>query len=360
MKTKVSRTALLQVLEAVEPGLTLRAAVEQSNSIVFSKGFVYTYNEELCCRIKSPLPASFHCAVRGKPLVEVVRKLTDEDLTVFLTDKEFRVSGSRDRGAIRAEQEVLLPYGQVEKPETWSPVPDELKDALSMAAECASKDEASFVLTCVHVTPEHVEACDDLQMLRYKLKLPLQSRFLIRKESAKHVAAVGVDRLAETKHWVHFRNNSGLRISCKRYDEEYPELSEEFARFKGRKFEFPTSTAEKVEFGSIFSSENPDDDQLTVTIGDGKFLIRGDGVSGYGEAFAKFPHDKWQGPALSFGIGPKLLTEIVQKKNRKKCFVSNERLLAKGGTWTYLACLRKVSSNGHAKKESVTTNEGEE
>jgi hypothetical protein len=351
MKTTVNRTLLLQALEAVEPGLSARATVEQSNMVIFRNGFVITYNEEICCRYKAPVPKEMQLAVCGKPLLELVRRLPDDDLTLIQTPAELQLIGSRRKGGVRLEKDILLPYGAVEKPETWKPIPEEFRSALDMACECVSKDESHFSLTCVHITPNGVEACDNFQMFRFKVRVPTEGEFLLRKDAARHASAIGATYMAETKSWVHFRNNEKLILSCRRYEEEYPVLDGEFKNFRGTSAKFPGGAAEAAEFGAVFSAENPDDDRVTVTLGEGRFTVRGDGVSGWASESTKYT--KWHGPPLSFGISPKLLTSIIER--RRVCEVSPKRIKTASGSWTYLACLRAVvgtNGNGqHAKKK---------
>lgn len=347
MKAQINRIALLQALEAVEPGLSPRATVEQSNSIVFRNGFAFTYNDEVGCRIKTPLPQEMKIVVKGKPLLEIIRRLADETILVETGEGEFKIKGKRRSAGVRAESGILLPYGSVEKPGTWKNTEEEFATALSLVTECAGKDESQFALTCIRLTPKYVEACDNFHMMRYNVRTHLSAPFLILKQAAKHIAAVGCISVSETKNWVHFKNNEGLLLSCRRYEEDYPELGEHY-KFRGNPTKFPGGTQEAADLAGVFSGENPDDDQLTVTLGNGQIVIRGDGVSGWASEESRI---KYRGPELSFRISPKLLINIVEK--HRECELSPDRLRAEGGSWVYLACLGVIQNKNGESHDDI-------
>lgn len=349
MKVRVSRTLLLQALEAIEPGVTPRPTVEQSNCVVFNKGYAISYDERIRCRMKSPLPEDWTAAVRGKPLLELIRRIPDEEVLVILGTGEMKIVGKRHRGGVRAEAKVLLPYNAVEKPTVWKALDENVIMALSMCCDCASKDESNFSITCVRLTPKFVEACDNYQMIRYHTKLPIRSPFLILQDAAKHAAAIGAVQICETDNWVHFRSSEKMVLSCRRFEEDYPDLGVELGQFQGHAVEFfPKGVKDATDLAGQFSGENPDDNHVTVILRDGRMNIRGDGVSAWAESNSKLK--EWTGPTIVFGINPKLLVAIVER--RKQCEVNNERIKAQGTNWTYLSCIRSLASkNGQVTKE---------
>src|SRR5437660_934669 len=97
MPVKVSREKFLHALESVEPGLSPRDIVDQANAFVFRNGRLYTYNDELACRIKSPLGKELEGAVRAEKLLELLRKLPEDEVTIDQRDGQLLVTGTGRR-----------------------------------------------------------------------------------------------------------------------------------------------------------------------------------------------------------------------------------------------------------------------
>lgn len=104
MTTKIGRENLLRTLEYVSPGLSTRDIIEQSTSFVFKGGQVITYNDEVSCRGPSGLDEGLTGAVRADKLLDLLRKLPDDELDIGLVDSEFNVMGSRKESGIPLEK----------------------------------------------------------------------------------------------------------------------------------------------------------------------------------------------------------------------------------------------------------------
>lgn len=343
-KTRVAKGELLAALEAAEPGLSPRDIVEQSSCIVFRAGWVIAFNDEICVRVKGPLPPDIGGAVHGKPFLESVRRMKSDDLQVWPSGGRLWVQGGRQRAYGRMDSEILLPLGAVEKPDNaaWVKVHPDFLPALTMAHEFAGRDDSQFAFTCVHLTPNFVEACDSTQMLRVNVTTGIRESVLVRKEAVKAVAGLGVTRMAETNGWVHFRaaakNEEGnkspeLVISCRRYLEEYDDLSGHL-EFQGTKVELPSELVEASAFAEVYSQENSDDNLVTVTLKPGWLHVEGLGNTGGAEQKAKMNYD---GESLAFRIAPKMLARVVERY--KRCEIGPTKLKATGANWTYVTAL---------------------
>jgi hypothetical protein len=75
---------------------------------------------------------------------------------------------------------------------------------------------------CINLTPRFVEAWDNFQIARYKIKTGLTEPVLVRQSSIKHVVSLGMTETAETQGWLHFKNPNGLVLSCRRYVDQFP------------------------------------------------------------------------------------------------------------------------------------------
>lgn len=332
MAVVLNREDVLAALESVVPGLDKKANLPQSDCFVFQNGRVTTYNEEIAA--STACTVSLVGAVKAEPLAQLLRKLTDDQVRIEEKDGQCHVSTqTKKRSGIHMEADVELPIDSIEHPadDAWKPLPEDFGDAVGIVQNCAGKDESHFVLTCIHLSPTHMEACDNLQVTRYPINIGLTESKLVRRDSLKHVGQLGVTEIAETENWLHFRNSTGLVISCRQYAEDFPSMDEILAA-EGTKTVLPGGIAEACDKAGVFTSGA--DSQVQVTLRENKLRLRGEGDAGWYEEQAAV---KYTGPELVFVIDPKLLVELV--KRTTECQISEGRLAIDGGSFKYVACL---------------------
>lgn len=331
---KINREELLKELESITPGLSAKEIIEQSSCFIFKDKKVMTYNDEIACSHSSCL--SIEGAVQAIPLLAILRKLGEDTVDVTTTKEELLIEGKKRKAGIRMEAEILLPVETIEQPKEWKVIPDDFAEAVHIIQECAGKDETQFNMTCIHIHPKWVEACDSFQAARYRIDTNISESTLIRRESLKHIITLGMTEFSETKTWIHFRNSTGLILSCRRYIEEYPDISKLFKQ-KGEKAFLPKGLKEAAERASIFSAENIEDNQVTIELKENKLKITGRGTSGWYKEIKKI---KYSGATLSFTISPILLMELVQKYN--DCEISSTILKIDGKKFRYITALGTV------------------
>jgi len=349
-RARVQREEFLQKLLAVQPGLSAKEVIEQSSCFVFQNGQVMTYNDEVACVAKSGMDGKFEGAVRAQPLLALLEKMVEDELELQTTASELLVTGKRKRAGIAMEKEILLSIGTVEKPKGWKDLPGDFCEAIGIVQECAGKDDTRFNLTCIHIHPKWVEACDNIQVTRYRLKTGVEQKSLIRRDSIKQVVNYGMTSFSETPSWVHFRNGSGLTLSCRRYLEDFPDLDEAgLFNVKGKKLTLPKGLAEAADKAGVFSATNADDDVVSIELRPGGLRIKGAGALGWYQEVKKLVYS---GPAMTFLISPKLLAELI--KHHSDCEVTPERLKVDGGKFVYVTCLgvpvnTDAESNGNGR-----------
>lgn len=328
---KVNREDFLQCLDSVAPGLSSREVIEQSSCFVFKDKMIHTFNEEISCSIKTTV--SFEGAVQAKPLLSILKKLDEEHIDIEVTESELLIKGRNKRAGVAMEQKIVLPIDSIVLPTKWKKLDKDFAEAVHMAAGCASTDESQFSFTCVNITPEFVIACDNLQVARYMVKTDIKQSTLVKHNSIKHIVNLGMVKFSESENYLHFKNKNGLILSCRRYIEDYPDVSGLFD-VKGSKIALPKGLEEAAEKGSIFSSENVDNDKITIDIKPGKITIKGTGSAGW---YKEVKKTNYSGRPISFTIAPKMLQEIVKKHN--ECKIAPERLMVEAGKFTYITCL---------------------
>lgn len=339
----INREKLIQQLESVQPGLAEREVLEQSSCFVFESGRVITFNDEIACSNKCDL--GFSGAVRAKPLLSILHKLTEEDLEIDWAEGECRIQGNRKEMGILGEKEIVLPVDKLERPTKWHELPEAFIEAIGLVQHCTSTDEAQFVLTCVHLTPTYLEACDNTQLTRVKVATPVKQNILVRRDSVKHVVTLGMTEMAETESWVHFRNPVGLTLSCRRFVDEYYDISG-LMKFTGEKIVLPKGLTNAADKAAVFA-ESIEGANVQVELRPGKLRLTGQGVAGWYRETRKVAYE---GQALSFLVSPTLLMEITKKYTDAE--ISPTRLRVRGPNWQYVACLGTTEGkNGQAASE---------
>jgi len=329
---RINREKLLEQLESVLPGLSTREIIEQSSCFVFQDKVVMTYNDEVACTQKSCLP--IEGAVTAIPLVSILRKLKEEVLEITVSKEELLIKGKRKKVSIRMDTDILLPIDSVEKPKKWKDLPDDFTNAISIIQQCSGKDETKFSLTCVHLTPKWIEATDGYQAARYKISMEMDEATLVRKESIKYIIDLDMSKFSETKNWIHFKNSSGLILSCRRWIEDFPKLSK-LLKVDGTPTKFPKGLIEAVEKAEIFSAENAEDNQVIINLKPNKLRITGKGASGY---YQEIKDIKYKGESLTFRVAAGLFADLI--RHHTSCEIMFDRLKVASGKYTYITVLQ--------------------
>lgn len=338
---RMNRQELLQRLESVQAGLANREVLEQSSCFVFKGGKVLTFNDRIAC--SQDCPIEFEGAVTAKTFLESLRKLPEDDLDFLVKDEQLVIRGAGRQVKVRREAEVLLPIDTVEIPQRWAGLHEDFAEAVDIVAQCAAKDDENFSLTCVHITPDHIEACDNYQATRFPVPTPLRRDTIVPRDAIKQVVALGMTEYAETKTWLHFRNPAGLVVSVRRYLEDYPNLDELLAPINGTPATLPGSLGEAVARAEVFSAEQADANSVLVELASDRMRLIGRGVSG---EYEERKHIKYEGPPISFLIAPKLLTAITDRHT--ECEIAPGRLQIDTGRFVYVTCLGDVEETAPA------------
>lgn len=328
----VKREDLIFRLESILAGISPREITEQSHCFVFHEGSIRTFNDEIACRVDSPLPPDLSLAIPAEPLLLLLRKMPESELLIEAENGLLVVKGKRRRGGVQGESEVFagaLAAVEDPNPKRWRKLPDTFGEAIALVESCASRDESQFRITCIHVTPTHVEAFDDYQLARYSLELPIKTPFLARRSSLRHVMSLGMTDVNETENWVHFRNATGLHFACRRYLDEFIDLDPHIKRAAGgESLVLPKGLVAGAERASVFSVDS-DHKLVAVKMKAGKLKLAGRSPRGYFEEL--FPV-KFSGDAC-FLIAPELLVKLVGQY--QSCHLSGNVLRVDGDNFVY-------------------------
>ena len=328
----IEKDTLVNQLEMVKAGLSAREFIEQSSCFVFGNRAIMTFNDEIACRMETSLDVTG--AVQASPLLAILEKIPDKELKVSENDKgELEFRGRRRGFGLVKDAEIHLPIDRVETPEKWVKIPINFMTAIQKVQYCVSKEESKFLLCCVHIAPNHIEACDNTQIMRFKVKSGLRESVLVRGTSIRQVVDLGMTHMSMTKSWLHFKNKDGLILSCRSYVDEYDDLSR-FLRVKGYPLNLPPTLKEVTERASVFGSDKAGDPVIEVSLRSNKCRVSGNGLTGW---YQEIKDVKYEGPKLDFIIAPNLLTYVVEEC--KEVTIGDNMLKAVGEGWQYATVL---------------------
>lgn len=338
----LNRETFLCVLESIKYGLSKREGIQQGNCFIFRQGEICTFNGEICCHAPSSFPTELQGAALSEKLLETIRKIKDDELTIEHDDGTLYFSGKGKAFKIRYMPEIVLSFDDIKKPSAWKTLPDMFLEGINTVSCCANPESDHFRLKCVHVHPEWVEACDNLQMARYELITGFEKSFLVRCDGIKQIVSLGMCEYAEDPNWVHFRNPRGVIYSCRRYEEDYPDLSQFLVIENPKEISLPKELVEIIQIANIYSKDQLDTDFIHLKLKTNKLTITGRGACG--DEYKEVSVISYKGPAIEFLISPKLLIELINKHS--ECQIASDRILIDGGSWKYSALLAQDEKDG--------------
>lgn len=329
----VKRSELLKALHTVSPGLTDKPLFDQSDCFCFTEGNVVTFNAHVSCRGPSGLDPDFTGAVAAKKFTDVLTKLSGEDLEVYPENGRLYVIDGKNKFWFVMEKDVLLPVDAVDVPKKWKSLPADFSEAIDVVRRCVGKDELQFVMTCVHVHPDFVEACDFMQICRWKTQTSVKSPFLVQGKWVKNLTSFGAEKFGESERWVHFKNAAGFVMSLLRYVDDYRDMTPYLA-VEGERTVLPKSLVEAVGLAQTFSRENADDDNVFIYLKPGHLVLRAESVTGGCRMPKKV---SYQGRPMSFYVSPEVLGNLAKKYD--ECVVTETRIKVTGEKLEYVLCL---------------------
>lgn len=380
---RIRREDFLNDLHMVRSGLSSKELLEQSNCFVFKDGHVFTYNDEIACHKKTGM--TLGGAVPAQKLLASLEKLkADEWLEVYHNPDgqlEFRnlvlkdekdgskrwLRGTRNFSFTR-DAEVLLPIEKIteELPKLWAKLPENFSEVIEKVKDCVSTNEAdNWSLTCVHIHPKWIEACNNLQLMRYHVQLGNPKSILVRGAAMSNILGLGMTHMAATPNWVHFKNGNGLIYSARKFVDEYPTGMDEVLKVVGKPIKLPPSLSQAGEIAALWSADHIQGIETTITFflnppkqgrEKGSIAIEGRGLSG--DFYKESIPCVYAGPPLQFVLTPTLLKHIIS--NYRDAQISERKLKAVGGVpgksgyWEYVSVLSRPKKHPVPTADPIT------
>jgi len=334
---KINKQELLDALSIVRPGLANKEMIAQSTSFAFLNGRVVTYNDEIS--ISHPVQnLDIEGAVKANELYELLNKIKKDEIDFEMTESEIRIKAGRSKAGLTLKQEVTLPLEEIGEQGKWKKLPDQFQEALKFTSFSCSNDMSMPVLTCIHVDKKTSCAIssDNFRLTYHNLggTLPINS-FLIPASSVKELIKYLITHIAEGQGWVHFKTKEDTIFSCRIFEDTYPDTSKMF-NVQGNEIHLPKSMEAILERAQVFArAEHFLDEQVLIKLGDKKFTIRSEGVTGW---FEETANTKYSGEEIEFYANPVFLKDICSKV--QSCILSKSSMKFVGKDWEHIIALK--------------------
>ena len=334
---EIKKTDLKKALEIVKPGLASKAEIEQTTSVAFIEKRVITYNDEIS--ISHPIPGlDITGAIQAPELYALLGKLKTEVIKIEVKESEIILKAGRAKAGLVLQAEIKLPVdGEIAEKGEWETLPENFNKQLLFAIGACGTDMSSPLITCVNISEGVIQASDRFKIIQAELseKMPVNT-FLLPANSAIKVVRLKPIKIATGKGWVHFQTKENTIISCRIFEDAYPDISKHL-KCKGESLTLPENLLEALEKASIFAKQEADlMEVIEISMKDEKLEIFSESEGGWFKESIKIEEVK---NPINFKIPPYLLRDIL--KQTSECVIGKAKLKFKGKDWVYIAALKK-------------------
>lgn len=323
------REDVLSLLKTVSAGVSVKEISEQASHIAFYQGYLLANSGELIIRVKSPFPQDWEFTVQYGPFSSILSKMPDNEVHIEYTDNVLTVQGKGRKVSFATHQIAMSTHFTVPDKNEWIDIPDSFMDALSLVENCCSGSGDSAVTTCLHFTPKFIEGTDKIQAARYRCKLDIQDSLFIEREAIRKIIHLPFQSYCIAEKYLVLKGKGFIVFVASSSVEEYMNLSPIF-EIEGEQVVFPKTIADAALTAEILSSEDAEQNYVTVSIDGKKMTLTGTGLAG--KYTARFKLKKAVGQHR-FQIAPKVLVSVVQKS--QQVYVAPNRLIVSDKSWAY-------------------------
>lgn len=305
---QLDRVEFKEQLEQAQMAVTTTEILEQSNHFVFDDGQVISFSDEILFRSPSLLKNVTAC-VLASDLMKVVTKLPDETIDISVKDGSMLVKGKNRRVSLTCSEEIFLPYKDIPIPTKWKKVGAEFLPGLVAASRNCGKDATLYLTSCVHVTPDHIEATDNFRFYRKTIPTKVKRNTLIPASTIISISKEEVLAISDAnKGWLHVKFGNGAVGSLKCSHEKYIDGVEAILDIDGlKRIKLPSNLSEIIDRAQIMN-ENNYDASISVKLAKNLITLFSRKESGWYRERKKV---KYTGDELSFCVHPKFFEEVL-------------------------------------------------
>ncbi len=317
----MNKEKLLKVIEKVNPAVSGGGLVEQSNTILFNKNEVKTYNEEILITI--PIKTGIKGGVPAKELYTLLQKMKDKKIELKQVEGGVRITGESTKVLLKINN---VKFPDMSIPTKWKTLPKDFTKGLKFCR--FSVTEQTNILNNVLVKGDRVLSCDNYRITEYIIKGNIKE-CLIPSTVINNLISFEPISMSFNKSWLCFKNSDGAIFCIRKVVGKYPDIEPALKVEKGTKLSLPDELKDSLERTRILSSEDlaTGNRLVNVLIKDNK--IRCHGECEVGQIDETIPIE-YSGKKISFDIVPDFLFEILTKTKNMLVCKSSLRFKSKG------------------------------
>ncbi len=334
---KINKKELLEALEVVKPALANKDIdISQATSFAFIDGHVVTYNDEIS--ISHPITnAPVTGAIKANELYELLGKIKKDEIEVEVKENEIRFLSGRGKAGMTLQAEITLPLENVKDRSDWIKLPENIHSDFLFVAQACSKEQSRPVLTCIHIRPDgYIESSDGFSICQIQRKIDVDKPLLIPAASAREAAKLKPVNIALGEGWVHFQSAQGTVLSCRVFEDKYPDTAP-FLKVEGTPLTLPKTTLEVLERAAVFAKRDHFlDESIKIKISKKRISFKSESDSGWYEEDMNMKYD---GDTVEFSVTPYLLKRIVS--STQDCVLGTDKIKFAHDNWVYMASLQQ-------------------
>lgn len=351
MNIQIDRKNLLNALCAVKPGLAVKEIVEQSSSVVFSEGYIHTYNDEvyLCY----PYQTEFEGAIIGQELFALLNKASENTLKLIIDEQKLKIKikGKNFTANLPYEKKVTLPYEEIPKPDKWFDLPDSFCDDIELCLFSISRELMKPLLTCIHCNQNTIESSDDFRITRKTLSnIFFPEELLLPGKSMKALINIQPTKYCKVAGWIWFMNNKNILYSCRIFNtnKAYPDFTP-ILKVEGGQLVFPDNVLDIIDKAKIFSLDPVSEKHMiNVQIKDSTLTISSESHRG---TFSEEIRARHRGDNANFRINPEFLKTVLNKISYQ-CKIDNTRAKFEGNNYEHVIRIMSEKFDQQVNKDS--------
>jgi len=287
----VKRSELLKALKQCLPGIENgKSALEGADLFVFSKGFVYSYNDiiSVAVPIKSDdlLEHDIEGAVRAEEFYGIINKLKGDLIEFIVEDDKWVLKSGKAKaqltlmsGDFTARFEAIAPDKK-----KWLEISSEFTQGLGICRMANNKKSISGI----YITQNDMTSSDGLQINRFGYKGAGFANFWISDASVNELLKVGILTHIQLKGaWAHFKTNDDTTFSVKTLQaEDWPyEAINKVLKGHERKMSsvsmvFPRELFDAIDRASSFCLDISDSKAVRLAIAPKRILVSAERIAG--------------------------------------------------------------------------------
>ncbi len=336
----LQREPLLSTLRAVSIALSGKAVLEQSDCFVFRGGAVIAYNDEML--VTAPLDLGFEVAVRGEDVIDVLSRFPDDSVDLSLREQSVIVKGKKRTAGITCLLDIRLPFDGVPMPQgKWKRLGKDTAAHLLQAARCCGRDVTNLLTTCVHVTPDYVEACDNNRFFRAEGLTGLSASIIIPAAMIDELSGMNIRQVQVGDGWVYFKNKAGVVFCVRCLHGKYHEGLDKLMEVPdGEEVRFPKALGEVVQRAEVMLDKGYDA-RVRLRVVDSVLTMTSRKEGGW---FREHTRIDYVGKPMDFEVHPQFLAELVDRTRKVVVGKDRMRVITEGGVFV-------VSLNATATEE---------